>query len=382
MIFFACSECGGSNDPATSTVDVTASTKYAALTAGNELKLLGVAAAGTQQQFLTGSTLPGFVWITADGVAIVNVAPELTLPDATSGAFTRLLVGTADDPAKWQMFVAPSTGNYTLAVMGGVYQLVGFGAIPLDTLGALGGTHTPLILAGIRNTGGSTWVTEKLAVAAQRVLVGDGDGVSVKALPTDEYLIHPLGQFNGLRLTSFTELDSGGAAIAGGIPVGTSDENEGVEDSDSVWPLYNITSKRFFRAATRTASETGSNADTAIPDNGTWQSMDPHCKVTLTFNYPNALVLAAIRLAITNVGSDPSSFFCDFGLFVDGAAIDGSPGPEKLFNVRGYPDNNVHFLMKGLNTGSHQIEIKCKKTAVVDQTLRCIESNMEVISCV
>lgn len=373
MRFFVCGECGGSSSSTTSASDPTQSSKYPTLSTATALKLLGVAPDGTTQSFLSTDELPAIVMLNADGVAFATNAPELSLPDATSEAFTRILVATSDDPAKWQMFNAPPGGSYFFGSTDGNWVPMAASTLPGFTeLGVSGTTTSPLILMGLKDEGGGVFSANKLTAVSQRVIVGNADGLSFKTLPEGEYLIHPLGQFSTLRLSQFIQLDGSGFPISGGISAGVND------GTNNVLCIFNISSNRFFRAMARVCVHLHSGSNVPVTDNNTWRPLAPHTEITATFNYPNAYLSAYIRAMITNTGSDPSDYNMDFGLFVDDAQY--PVGTPIVWNVRGAKDNTVNVAITGLTLGSHKVEIRCKKAAVVDQSLAINESHTALFS--
>lgn len=371
MKFLACSECGGS-EASTPTNPVICSDRYLSAATSAALKLLGVAAGGRCPTYLAGTTLGGLVFIDGDGVATVTRAPLMTLPPATDDEFTHLMVASpgADANTKpWEMFAAVEDASM-LTCEAGTWRLRLIGNMPgIDTLGEVGAFDAPLVIIGIQETAPNVWTAKKLTAVQNRVIVGLADNL-FRCLANNEYLIHPLANLGELRCDYFYHNDGGGAPIAGGIALGTASD-------DNLLAVFNIATKRFLRAPARVAEEVAAETQVHIVEGGAWVSLDPHCIVTATFNYPNAMVIATIRNSLVN-NSDPpvaNDFSVDFGLFIDGAGA-----PEKIWDVKGTRDNTMHFLLEGLDYGEHTIEIKGRRNAVDMQNLYTELSNMSVFS--
>lgn len=374
MKFFACSECGGSPSSTPTRRNITCSDKYPSLASSTALKLLGVAKGGTCQTYL-GSTLPGFVWLNAEGAAIVNREPELTLPEATDNEFSNLLVGAPnedeDGEIVWQMFAAPENSNtYQLVCVDGLWKLSDIGSTPgLSILGTEGEFASPIVLIGIEEVTPGNWLARKLTADDQRVIVGTPDN-TFKCLPPDEYLVHALANFGQARIGLFVHNDDGGIAEGEGI-------SQGLADADSKLVVYNIDEKRFHQAPARVGDEIAAETQVHVTEGGAWVALDPHCITTQTFNYPKALVIATIRNSLDNNSDpvDPNDFSVDYGLFLDGAG-----SPIKVWDVKGTRDNTMHFLIENLTLGEHTLEIKARRDAVDMQNLYVELSNMSVAS--
>jgi hypothetical protein len=359
--------------------------KYFGLMSSTDGQLLVIPPGSNCQAYLKGADgIRGFITY-ENGTVRIDAAPRINMPvinppvsgnTPATGGFKYLLVGSGADPTNWQMLSAPTDGEFQVIAKGGAFGFVDAGQIPgINTVGASAANTTKGNLLVVVESAPDEFTVRKLSVIHGRLIVGDVDSEGVagyKVLPSTDFLEHPKARFEEVHAQQFVQLDDDNNPIIGGIP---ELPVEGVGAiTDAVLAVYSPTQKLFYRAPDRTKERVASSADVQVPDNGAWQAMNGHCTIDdVQFNYPDFMVSATVRSSIDNNSGNAADYNMDFGLFIDGAL-------DYTWLIKGAKDNSMHRMVKGLAIGNHTVEIRVRKTAVAQQTLHILESNMDVFT--
>lgn len=355
------------------------------------MRLLGVTLGSNCQQFFgpdaAGSL--GFVMIGADGQAELDAQPHLTLPafnPAVSGLFPvpggfgSVLIANGSDPQTWYALRAPSSGTLALMSVSGQWMLQDPSTVSGTTAPCSSGTTAAKVnLTGCVDTGtvdglgNPIYAIRKLAVADQKVVIGDVDPITgvvgFKCLPANVQLKHPIGNLSDFHCSSFTHNDpttlvdeAGGMVVQPQVGSGAiTDANLGV---------YSPTTKRFYRAPARTNQNVTLSSTVGVTQDGTYQSMGGHAKFTnQQFNYGAFFISAVVRLL--NDAADYTAI--NFALFIDGVNVN-------TWNVKGSTDNTLSHLHTGLAIGLHTVEIKVSQDASAGGNISVTQSDTAIFS--
>lgn len=356
--------------------------RYLGLITIPRIALLGVKP-GTNCQANLADYVRGFLFHDGSGLgAYTEPNPALNLAffnpatggvfSAPSSGFPNLLVGTGDNPSKWQFLAAPSTGTFSLVVSNGLFNLVGGGTIPgIGSVCGVSGAQYAGLIGCSPADGSGNFSLYKLNLTPNRAIVGWTDpsdnATRATTLPDTSALFHPIGDFTALSCHQFSMNDSSGDPISSGIPAWSS----GVTDAAAAY--YSPSNKSFYKFGphtykTVTTTSNSSTFGTTLTD------ITPHLDFgTVTLNYPN------IEVDFQFSAHDGAMDCFVAALFIDGTQVfewqigDGTNDNAAVWDAAG------STIVTGLTPGSHSIVIKIATQASSGVYLKWSNANLKTL---